>query len=141
MSTLVYVDVEAAVRTWARTHPAITAQVGARTFFALPDDYQPAVKGPALTVALVDDDPHHASGLDRASLQFDCWGATKAEAAAVRLAAVTALHSLVQATVGDTVLCDAQVVGSLFSPDPTTDPATPRYVLTCERIARPTALA
>lgn len=137
MSTLVYVDVENAARTWARQHPSITAQVGARTFFGLPDDYDPRVKGPAVTVALIDDRPHPAATLEQVELQWDCWGGTKAEAAAVRLGVLSALHSLVHTQVGDAVLCDAQVLGSLFAPDPTTDPVTPRYVLTCQFTALP----
>src|SRR5688500_16412832 len=134
MTVLTYVDAELAVRTWARTHPDLTPVVGARTFFGLPADYLPSAKGPAITVNLIGGSPDAQSPLDLPELQFDCWGANKAEAAAVRLALLGALHSLTRTTVtttaGDVILADARVTGSLFSPDASADPVLPRYVVT-----------
>jgi hypothetical protein len=141
VTTLVYVDVELAVRTWARTHPVLTALVGARTFFALPDKYRPSAKGPAVTVNMIGGSPDPTSPLNLPELQFDCWGTTKAEAAAVHLGLLEALHSLTRTTVtttaGDVILADARVTGVLFSPDTSADPVLPRYVVTALVAALP----
>ena len=143
MSTLTYVDAELAVRTWCRQHSDISALIGARTFFGLPDGYLPSAKGPALTVNLVGGTPDGTTPLDLPELQFDCWGATKAEAAALRLVLIGALHSLTRTTVtttaGDVILADARVIASVFSPDSSADPVLPRYVVTALVAVLPSA--
>lgn len=134
--TVTYADAELAVRTWARAEPTLVDVVGTRTFFALPDKYLPSVRGAAITVNQIGGVPDGLTALDLPELQFDCWGATKADAAAVRTALVAALHNLTRITVtttqGPVVLADARVTGSLFSPDDTGDPVFPRYVVTAQ---------
>lgn len=141
MTALTYVDTELAVRTWCRTHASLTPLVDHRTFFGLPDDYDPKAKGPAITVNQVGGSPDGTTPLDLPELQFDCWGATKAEAAAVKGALLGALHSLTRTTVtttaGDVTLADARVLAALFSPDNSTDPVLPRYIVTALVAALP----
>lgn len=141
MTVLTYVDAELAVRTWCRTHPVLTGLVGARTFFGLPENYLPSAKGPAITVNLIGGAPDSTTPLDLPELQFDCWGVTKAEAAAVRLGLLRALHSLTRTTVttslGDVILADARVTGGLFSPDNSADPVLPRYIVTAQLAVLP----
>lgn len=134
MTTLSYVDPEMAVRTWAREHTGLVAVVGHRTFFSLPHDYQPATKGSALTLSLVGGAPDPYTPLDLPQILFSCWGETKADAAAVRKALISALHSLSRETVTvdevDVVLADARVTGNLYRPDTSGDPIFPRYIVT-----------
>lgn len=82
-------DTEAAVRTWARAEPSLSALLGGRVFFAFPAG-EPAL--PLLTLSQVSGgfDPTTPVAFPR--LTFDCWGRTKQEAATLRWTLVTALR-------------------------------------------------
>lgn len=130
MTTVLFVDTEAAVRTWLRGHPLLVDLVGMRVFFGLPDNYLPAEKGAAVTVQRIGGAPDGYDSSDTPDLQFSCWGGTKAEAAALHLALMRALEQLGRVAVGDTLLLGARVTSALFSPDSSAAPTIPRYIVT-----------
>lgn len=134
MVDLAYADAENAVKVWARAQTDLTTLVGHRTFLRLPDDYLPSVKGSALTLSLVGGAPDAYTPVDAAEILFSCWGATRANAGALRLALIRALHSLTRTTVqtasGDVILAGARVTSSFYRPDIAGDPIFPRYVVT-----------
>lgn len=130
MTTLVYVDTEQAVRTWLRGHTHLADLIGMRAFFGLPDNYLPADKGSAITVSRVGGAPDGYDSSDTPEIQFSCWGGTKADAALVMLGLTRALEELARTTVGDAVLLGARTTGVLFSPDTSTAPTIPRYIVT-----------
>lgn len=126
MSAVVFVDVEGGVRTWARANARITGQVGARTFFGVPDGGQlPLV---TLKRAGGASDEGEAP-LDVALISFECWGRTKQEAAAVAAAVKSAAESVAAGTpMGAEMTCyGASVELDLWLPDPRTD--RPRYLV------------
>ena len=126
MSGVVFVDVEGAVRTWARANARIVAQVAARSFFGVPDGGQL----PLLTLRRVGGAPDAGEApVDVALISFECWGRTKQEAAAVAAALKSAAESVAAGTpMGADVICyGASVELELWLPDPKTD--RPRYVV------------
>lgn len=128
MTTAVFADVEGAVRTWLRTVPVVTALVSTRVWFAVPED---SPTYPLVALSRVGGSPQGPeTPVDDARLQFDCFGRTKAEAAAVAYAVCGAVHTLRAGTALDStaVALSGQVVlGPLFSPDP--DDNSPRYIV------------
>lgn len=137
MSTLpqVFVDAEGAVRSWARSEAGIVAVASTRTFFGIPENYGGA--WPILVCQRVGGAPDpNIAPIDRALIQFDCWGSPdktlgrKAQAASLAAAVVTAARSLQPKTaMGLTAVSfGAEVeLGPVWSPDPATDQA--RYVV------------
>lgn len=129
-----FTDAEGAVRTWARANATITA-VAEGVFFAIPENY--GGSWPLLTLARVGGAPELAiAPVDRALIQFDCWGppskqeAGKYLAASLAAAVVTAARQLVNPTSMGTDVAGmgAEVeLGPVWSPDPETDQA--RYVV------------
>lgn len=134
MVDLAYADPEQALKVWARAHPDLVDVIGHRTFLALPADYVPAVKGPAISFSLIGGGPDGYTPLDLPEIQFSCWGGTRMEAGGVRVALIGALHSLTRTTVttdsGDVILADARVTSSFYRPDTSADPVFPRYIVT-----------
>lgn len=130
-----FVDAEGAVRTWARANADISALVDARVFFGVPEGVSPGdANWPMLVVRRVGGAPQpDIAPVDRALIQFDCWGATrrsKAQAAALATAVVTAARELTNGTeMGSGVVGQGADVelGPVWSPDPETDQA--RYVV------------
>lgn len=143
MTALAYADTEAAVRRWARDHTGLIDVIGHRTFFALPDDYDPAVKGNAISFSQIGGAPDGYSPLDMPELQFSCWGASRGDAYAVRTALISALHSLTRTTVstdsGDVTLLNATVTSAFYRPDNSADPVFPRYIVTAAVAAIPSS--
>lgn len=143
MVDLAYADPEQAVKVWARAHTGLIAVVGHRTFLRLPDDYLPSAKGSAISFSLIGGAPDGYTPLDLPEIQFSCWGEKRADAGAVRLALIRALHSLTRTTVttddGDVVLADARVTSSFYRPDLAGDPPFPRYIVTAAVAVLPTS--
>lgn len=138
MSTMLpqtFLDAEGAVRTWARAHAGIDAIVDGRVFFGVPEKTT-AGSWPMLVLRRVAGAPEPSiPPIDRAVIQFDCWGAPakslarKAQAASLAAAVVTAARELTAGTdMGDAVGMGADVdLGPVWLPDPETDQA--RYVV------------
>lgn len=109
-----WVDVERAVRTWARI---ALPSLDERVFFGFSND------APLPQVVLV----RIAGPDDRCLVQFDCWAETKAEAAALAAGLATALDALAHAVHEEAVLHGARVEAIRWQPDPESD--TPRHVV------------
>jgi len=131
-----FVDCEGPVKTWCRNNATITALAGSRIYLGTPSGAtQP---GPWITLWLVNDmpEPFGQMPLAHALFQFDCWAPkethTRADAAALGAALVTAAESLVPGTLLDpTLRCHAaEVQRWQWLPDPAND--LPRYSLDIE---------
>lgn len=111
----IYVDVEAAVRAWAREE---MTSLSGRVFFGFPEKYT----YPLITLQRV-------SGTDDDCLiQFDVWAATKAAAATTAAELATAADALGRYVYGSTLLLGARVENpGRWLPDEQSD--TPRYLV------------
>lgn len=109
-----WVDVEAAVRAWAR---GAMPSVSGRVFFAfaeradLPQIVVWRLGGPD----------------DRCLVQFDVWANTKAEAAGAAAELATALDGLIRYVGAGALLHGAVVIDARWMPDDTSD--LPRYIV------------
>lgn len=136
--TVEWPDTEGAVRDYLRGHTDVTAQVGTRVFFSIPD--QPT--WPLVVVRRVagGDDTSEAP-LDQAVIQIDCWaaGRNKQQATDVVNAVRQALYELRGATAlnDDVVGYGARIDSIVFLPDPADD--RPRYALTAQITTRAAA--
>lgn len=147
--TVEFADTEGAVRTYLRAHSDVSALVGTRVFFGIPD----VPTWPLVVVAeqaSIEDRSDAPVALD--TLRIDCWGSLhadghpdKAEARSVRDAVRQALYDLTTdrpsvSVGGDTVALDGAVLeSSSYVPDP--DNRRPRYVVVAQIAARLTASA
>lgn len=105
------VDVEAAVRAWGRD------ALGAKVFFGVNQD----AAFPQVIVRRV------GGPDDRALIQFDCWGDTKAQAAATAAELATELTGIGTVDYAGVRIHDAVWLGTQWLPDPESD--TPRYIV------------
>lgn len=128
-------DVEGGVRSWARANSLLTPLLGsgttARVFFGVPTSYDPKTNGAALVLYRSGGAPRPgATPLDQPRLTFDCWGASKADAASLAVAVVEAIERVGQGTALGASLravSASVVMGPLWLPDP--ESGTPRYVV------------
>lgn len=111
-----WVDVEGAVRQWARQ--ALPSLSG-RVFFGFNGAATPTF--PQLVLFRV------GGPDDRCLIQFDVWGSSKAEAASTAAALATAADALSRYTHGGALLHGALVEGVRWQPDEESD--QPRYVV------------
>lgn len=110
----VWVDVEGAIRAWARE--ALPA-VDGRVFFATNDD----VSDPQIVVQRI-------AGTDDACLvQFDVWAEKKHVAADIAAALCTAIDALARFVADDGILHGAAVESITWQPDVESD--MPRYII------------
>ncbi len=109
-----WVDVESAVRAWARQ--ALPSLDG-RAFFGFSND---ASLPQVVLVRIAGPD-------DRCLLQFDCWAETKAGSAQLAADLATALDGLDRFIHQETVLHGARVEGVRWQPDQESD--APRHVV------------
>lgn len=132
---LTLVDAEAVVKRWAKAETHISGAVSDRVFYGTPqDNYDPPPgrSPPSWVVLTLPSQTFEPDtlGLQRPLVQFDCWGRTKALAAAAALAVQTAAWQLslgVQVAVGSAVIVTGDVQQARWLPDPTTN--LPRYVV------------
>lgn len=125
-----WVDVEAAVRSWARDN---VTTAGRRVFFGTSE----SASYPQIVLRRV-------GGPDSECLvQFDCWGkpkkdgGTKADAAEVAADLATEVDALARYQTDDVVLHGAVVRSSRWFPDPESD--QPRYIVDVAFAATSTA--
>jgi len=115
-----WVDIETALRSWAR---AALPVLEGRVFFGAPADS-------ALPLVTL----HRIAGTDdRCLVQFDCWAALKAEAAITATAVATALDALTHAEHDGVLLHGATVEQIRWLPDEESN--TPRYVVEATVVA------
>lgn len=109
-----WVDVEGAVRAWAREQlPGLDGRV----FFGVNN----AVPDPQVVL-------HRVAGTDADCLiQFDVWAASKAQAASIAAALATAADALSRFTADGVLLHGALVESVRWQPDEESD--APRYVV------------
>ena len=110
----VHVDVEAAVREWAR---GAVASVQRRVFFG-PNNSAPFPQIVLFRIAGPD---------DRCLIQFDVWAESKAQAAAVAAELQTAADQLSRYAHGGVLLHGALVEGARWQPAEESD--QPRYIV------------
>ncbi len=125
--TYLYVDVEGPLRTWVRSLATINALVASPSaFFGFPAGRAL----PVITMYRIGGGP--AGGdhpVEEADVSFTVWAETKAAAAAIAAALVTALRNLASQVVEGVELKSVTNITSLFQPDTSTDPDTPRYIV------------
>lgn len=109
-----YVDIESALREWARD--AVTS-VNRRVFFG-PNNSAPFPQIVVFRIAGTD---------DRCLIQFDAWGESKAQAAAVAAELQTAADQLSRYAHNGVLLHGALVEGARWQPDEESD--QPRYIV------------
>lgn len=127
------VDVEALAVAYLEQDDDLGALVGgtgdaARISTELPAGFRPEgrLQVFAATSSELDAATHY---LDRAVLQVNGYGATKAEAFDVTAEAIRALLEAPQAEhAGAVVTAAARLTGPAWNPDATTNPPTPRYL-------------
>lgn len=128
-ATIVFTDVEGAVREWLRAHPLLTPLLGsgnnARIFFGIPT----GISFPFVTVSRVGGGPHEGlAPLDVARLSFEVWGSTKKTAQDVVVALTSAVEQLETEPLNASVKGEgAHVDMILWRPDPTD--GRPRYIV------------
>lgn len=111
---VVWVDVESAVRAWARDN---VDSVNRRVFFGANND----ISGAQIVL-------HRIGGPDESCLiQFDVWHSNKPDAAALAAELATACDGLTRYQDDDVILHGAAVESSRWLPDPESD--TPRYIV------------
>lgn len=109
-----WVDVEAAVRTWARANVPLA---GTRVFFGFSND------APLPQIALF-----RVGGTDdNCLIQFDVWAATKAQAAQAAAQLCTAADNLSHYVSGGVLLHGALVESARWQPDEESN--APRYIV------------
>lgn len=132
-----FVDVEGAVKAWARANSSISALVSARVFLGVNKN----AASPQLVVSRVAGgaDPSEAP-IDRPRVQFDSWAATRAAAANL---AYTVMQELREIEAHDTFGSTAVVFGAqvVLGPRYLTDEADERagwhrYVLDADLVLR-----
>ena len=111
---VVWVDVESAVRAWARDVVSLAAR---RVFFGANNN----VDGSQIVLQRI------GGPDDQCLIQFDCWAADKSTAAALAAELATEADALTRFTFGDVMLHTALVESSRWLPDPESD--MPRYVV------------
>lgn len=109
-----WVDVEGAVRSWARE--AMTGLSG-RVFFGVPDQ----TTFPLVTLQRI------AGPDDDVLIQFDVWAAKKAAAASTAADLASAVDALGRYATADVLLLGAAVLGVRWEPDVESD--QPRYIV------------
>ncbi|MCC6238107.1 MAG: hypothetical protein IT299_11125 [Dehalococcoidia bacterium] len=109
-----WVDVESAVRAWARE---VLPAIEDRVFFGVSNE----APMPQLVLTRI------SGPDDRCLIQFDVWGETKSAAAALAADLATAADALSRHTHETTLLLGARVEGVRWQPDEESD--TPRYVV------------
>lgn len=114
-----WVDVEAALREWARDFCTL---VNRRVFFGSNGDpkTEPALFPQIVLFRIAGPD-------DRALIQFEAWAATKAQAAAVAAELATAADAMSRYVHNGTLLHGASVDGVRWLPDEASD--VPRYIV------------
>lgn len=132
MTTVRFADAEPLCKAWALT-TSVAALVtrpdtGVSIYLSMPS----SAPVPALVITRVGGAPRARADLpqDAARMQFDCWGKSRAQAAAICHALISELDSLARAggfSDGDARLAAAEVISMLWLPDPQSD--TPRYVV------------
>lgn len=127
-------DIEGGVRDHLRSYSPVTALVGQRVHFGVPDN----ATWPLITVQRVGggDDPSEAP-IDLPLVQIDCWGAerNKTQARAVANAVRKWARSVRGATAlnADCIAYGVRVEADLWAPDPAD---RPRYSITALVTAR-----
>lgn len=122
---VVWVDVEACVRAWARDQDLADRRV----FFGVNN------QAPFPQIIL-----HRIGGTDEDCLiQFDCWAATKADSAALAAELASACDDLHRYEADDVLLHGAAVDSVRWFPDPESD--QPRHVVDVTFVATATASA
>lgn len=109
-----WVDVEAAVREWARD---VVSSVDRRVFFG----FNNKVEMPQVVLFRI------AGPDDRCLIQFDAWAQGKAQAATVAAELATAADELSRYVHDGVLLHGARVEGVRWQPDEESD--TPRYIV------------
>lgn len=109
MTTVTFVDAEAAAKAWARADAAIVAIVGQRVFLGVNNN----AEFPQLVVERVGGGPQASEApLDDALLQFSCWATSRGAAGALAYTVMSQAESM---TVG-TPMGDAAVGKRARSP-------------------------
>lgn len=128
MSVKTFTDIEGGLRTWLRLQSDITAVVGTRVWFGIPE----GATFPLIDLQRVGGGPQEGEApLDDALIQFDCWGAgkNKAQAWAVTAALLGVLESMTPQQLAAGVYgYGVSVESVIFLPDPANSQA--RYVVT-----------
>jgi hypothetical protein len=119
-------DTEAAMRAYLRADAGVAALVDGRVFFGFSAESNPK----QVTVQRQGGGPDGSEApVDNAALVFNCWAASKAEAAEICRAVVAAVEALRERTVyAGTALLGGTVDTWFWSPDPQGD--RPRYIVT-----------
>jgi hypothetical protein len=133
------VDVEALLVAHLSSDAGVTAIAGDRVSTELPADFEPEARIQLFRVggAPLDQETQH---VDRAVVQLNVYGASKAEAFDTARAALRALL-LARSTPHElgAVTHVERLTGPTWSPDPTTD--APRYLVTMAITVHPLAVA
>ncbi len=131
------VDIEATLVAYLKADAAVAALVGTRVSTELPAGFTAEARVRLFRVggAPSPDDP--AGYLDRPSVQFDCYGATREQAWDVAAATLRAALEAPAAThTGVVITGTRRTLGPTWQPDPDTD--IPRYLLTAVLWTHPT---
>lgn len=127
MALTLPINVEALISTWLAGQAEITALVEDRVYTAIPGDPD----WPLLRIHRVGGAPPFTRPLwvDRARIQFDAYGGTKAQARTLADTTRALLSERILGTHDDHGVVTAVNLGTLrYLPDDDFDPARPRYV-------------
>lgn len=95
MSTVTFVDAEAAAKAWARANAAIAALAGQRVFLGVNND----APFPQVVVERSGGGPQTGEApLDDARIQFSCWATSRRSAATLAYTVMSSAQSMTTAT-------------------------------------------
>lgn len=125
MSTLLFVDVEEAMRRWLRTHALLTTALSGRVYFGTPEG-NPTT--PFVTLARIGGAPQLGEApVEDVRVSFTVWSGNKKTSSDVARALVQALHQMNNETLSDEVHGYGATVDSVLFL--ATDVKYPRYVV------------
>lgn len=129
-------DVEALTVAYLKAHTALTAALaGAQVATDVPNNVGTAG---ALTVNRIGGTPRASNWLDRADIDINAWGTSRAHASLLIRTAVAALLDMRQHVSVRGVVTGVDVLlGPSWLPDDSRTPAIPRYLASCAVYAHP----
>lgn len=124
-------NIEGLLVTYLKADAAVAALVATRVSTELPKTFAKQNRIQLFRIGGVPDADDVPGHLDRPSLQFNAFGATRAGAFSVAAELIRAVLAAPKATFSGAVITSAtRVLGPTWSPDPGTDPdPVPRYIV------------
>lgn len=139
MSLVILPDVEAELSRWLRIQPELQTLVDTRVYTVIPGN----AEFPLVTLRRITGSPPlaHVNWFDQPVIQVEAYGGTKAQARTVAATVMALLQERLVGAIlnGAMVTVGLDLVGYLYLPDSSWEPAKPRYLFSANLMVRPTS--